>query len=94
LIQTVNITLKVNRQHRQRGTKRRQRSQRNCRRRRASKVGVGVAVAINVVTNIKEAYIAQGAEVEAQGLTIKVGMTEIESKNAEDEPSPTTPTPM
>jgi cell division protein FtsN len=50
-----------------------------------SKVGVGVAVAINVVTNIKEAYIAQGAEVEAQGLTIKVGMTEIESKNAEDE---------
>ncbi|MGI6449132.1 MAG: beta strand repeat-containing protein [Desulfitobacteriia bacterium] len=44
-------------------------------------VGVGVAVAINVVTIVNQAYIAQGTIVEAQGLEIKVGMTEIESEN-------------
>ncbi|MGI6449138.1 MAG: hypothetical protein ACOX3R_02270 [Desulfitobacteriia bacterium] len=58
-------------------------------------VGVGVAVAINVVTIVNQAYIAQGAIVEAQGLEIKVGMTEIDSRRCRRRtPQPTTPTPM
>ncbi|MGI6449141.1 MAG: hypothetical protein ACOX3R_02285 [Desulfitobacteriia bacterium] len=52
-----------------------------------TKVGVGVAVAINVVTIVNQAYIAQGAIVEARGLTIKVGMTRVTGPDAEGNPT-------
>jgi mucin-19 len=41
-------------------------------------VGIGVAVAINVAVITTKAYIAEGATVNALGLVVEVGMTELE----------------
>jgi hypothetical protein len=47
-----------------------------------AKIGVGVAVAINVATTKALAYIATGAMVSAGGLSIVVGMTELPATEA------------
>jgi hypothetical protein len=53
------------------------------------KIGVGVAVAINVATTKALAYIDEGADIKAGGLNIIVGMTEIAGEE-DAEGNPTT----